>query len=325
MRRSISAPAAVAAVLAAIAAGHPASLAAPNDCLSAPNGAAPKGQHWYYHLDHTDNRKCWYLRDIGAAAAAPAAASSQSANAPPAAAAIRRAAPAPKVQAAMIAQPAERTAPPTQAPDPWPQPSRAAAASADASNADALASQPATAKPMTGPTAAPSQPAATPNAGSVWTDPPPTAAFAQHTAAAPAVPNAAVAAPEPAPSVVADPSARRAPAKKRAAAPRETQVPVVPASAGPTATSVIQNVLIVFLAALLAGAVFAVFALLRRRRPMRGGAAANAPRFGSGPERDDGLWLKWPRRSNDAQPASPIQNSLIPQQVKIARQSAPHR
>ncbi len=38
-----------------------------NECLSAPNGASPNGQHWYYHLDRAKNRKCWYLRAIDAA------------------------------------------------------------------------------------------------------------------------------------------------------------------------------------------------------------------------------------------------------------------
>ena len=31
------------------------------DCLAEPNRDAPPGQHWYYHLDHANDRKCWYL------------------------------------------------------------------------------------------------------------------------------------------------------------------------------------------------------------------------------------------------------------------------
>jgi hypothetical protein len=31
------------------------------DCLTEPNRDAPSGQHWYYHLDHANDRKCWYL------------------------------------------------------------------------------------------------------------------------------------------------------------------------------------------------------------------------------------------------------------------------
>jgi Sel1 repeat len=32
-----------------------------NDCLTAPNASSPRGQHWYYHMDLPNNRKCWYL------------------------------------------------------------------------------------------------------------------------------------------------------------------------------------------------------------------------------------------------------------------------
>ena len=32
-----------------------------NDCLTAPNASSPRGQHWYYHTDLPNNRKCWYL------------------------------------------------------------------------------------------------------------------------------------------------------------------------------------------------------------------------------------------------------------------------
>ena len=39
-------------------AGRPAVAA---DCLVEPNRDTPPGQHWYYHLDHGTDRKCWYL------------------------------------------------------------------------------------------------------------------------------------------------------------------------------------------------------------------------------------------------------------------------
>ncbi len=46
-----------------VALGAHQALAAPtNECLSAPKGVSPKGQHWYYHLDRATQRKCWYLR-----------------------------------------------------------------------------------------------------------------------------------------------------------------------------------------------------------------------------------------------------------------------
>ena len=44
------------------------------DCVAEPNRDAPPGQHWYYHLDHANDRKCWYLHATvpGGAAEAPA-------------------------------------------------------------------------------------------------------------------------------------------------------------------------------------------------------------------------------------------------------------
>jgi hypothetical protein len=38
------------------------STARADDCLTAPGSPAPDGSHWYYHLDSTKQRKCWYLR-----------------------------------------------------------------------------------------------------------------------------------------------------------------------------------------------------------------------------------------------------------------------
>lgn len=31
------------------------------DCLAAPNSSTPPGSHWYYRIDRTRQRKCWYL------------------------------------------------------------------------------------------------------------------------------------------------------------------------------------------------------------------------------------------------------------------------
>src|SRR5690349_9525465 len=58
---SVAIPASVAALVAVCA--SQASHAATEQCLAAPNGAAPKGQHWYYHADRATQRKCWYLHD----------------------------------------------------------------------------------------------------------------------------------------------------------------------------------------------------------------------------------------------------------------------
>ena len=40
-----------------------------DECLAKPNGPTPKGQHWYYRIDHANGgRQCWYLRaEIGRA------------------------------------------------------------------------------------------------------------------------------------------------------------------------------------------------------------------------------------------------------------------
>ena len=34
-------------------------------CLAGPKGAAPKGSHWYYRIDHATKRSCWYVRAEG--------------------------------------------------------------------------------------------------------------------------------------------------------------------------------------------------------------------------------------------------------------------
>jgi len=86
-------------------AGRPA-LAA--DCLVEPNRDTPPGQHWYYHLDHGTDRKCWYLHATVPAGAAEAPAMElQSVH--------RRAVPAPELQrrqAAPALEPQRRQAAP---------------------------------------------------------------------------------------------------------------------------------------------------------------------------------------------------------------------
>ncbi|WP_183256722.1 hypothetical protein [Bradyrhizobium sp. CIR48] len=56
------------APLAAVSQNAPAPSSTANaaaDCLASPKGAAPQGQHWYYRLDRTTKRQCWYLRAAG--------------------------------------------------------------------------------------------------------------------------------------------------------------------------------------------------------------------------------------------------------------------
>jgi hypothetical protein len=38
---------------------------AADDCLAGPNAAAPQGGHWYYRVDRTTHRECWYLGPEG--------------------------------------------------------------------------------------------------------------------------------------------------------------------------------------------------------------------------------------------------------------------
>lgn len=90
--------------------GVPAS-AAPDNCLTAPSGAAPQGSHWYYRLERGTQRKCWRLvkkdqkEQNAAARAAPTPEGDDDADdaAPPASAA---AVPAARAAAPRLAEPA---------------------------------------------------------------------------------------------------------------------------------------------------------------------------------------------------------------------------
>jgi hypothetical protein len=39
--------------------------AAADNCLSGPKGETPPGSHWYYRIDRSTKRQCWYLREEG--------------------------------------------------------------------------------------------------------------------------------------------------------------------------------------------------------------------------------------------------------------------
>jgi hypothetical protein len=51
---------AVVAVTARASRAEPAADA----CLSKPNAMPPQGSHWYYRIDRTTNRRCWYLAPL---------------------------------------------------------------------------------------------------------------------------------------------------------------------------------------------------------------------------------------------------------------------
>lgn len=64
----------VAALLAALAGEAIAAEAhAEANCLAAPGAQSPPGHHWFYRIERTKQRKCWYLRAQGAAEATAAA------------------------------------------------------------------------------------------------------------------------------------------------------------------------------------------------------------------------------------------------------------
>jgi hypothetical protein len=92
-------------VISTAEAATPATQAAAESCLSAPKGATPSGSHWYYRIDRTTKRQCWYLReesdkaDDKFARAAPP----ESSSAPPSAAAEPAAAQPPTITRKSIA------------------------------------------------------------------------------------------------------------------------------------------------------------------------------------------------------------------------------
>ncbi|WP_409189055.1 hypothetical protein [Bradyrhizobium sp. RDM4] len=126
------------APLAAVSQNAPSAPSAPStastanpagDCLAAPKGTAPQGQHWFYRLERSTKRQCWYLRAEGGKAAT----TTQSASSAP----QPNSAPTPSVQDAH----AEYIAPQSTAPTAQPAP--AAAPQAATTDADSNAQPPA--------------------------------------------------------------------------------------------------------------------------------------------------------------------------------------
>lgn len=150
---------------------------AASDCLASPKGVAAQGQHWFYRLERTTKRQCWYLRAEGAKEGAKAVptvqATADASNAAPAA-----------PQSVQNAH-AEFVAPQASAAPSAPGPAAAAPQQASGTSADADAAQPAVATPWpdaavaaaspapqpspattSAPAPAPVQPSATPAASS---------------------------------------------------------------------------------------------------------------------------------------------------------------
>jgi hypothetical protein len=80
----------VSAIFASFLAGAPFTTAshsaasAADDCLSGPKDQTPQGRHWYYHIDHTTKRHCWYLADEREPLSQTAAPNSSASVKPPA-------------------------------------------------------------------------------------------------------------------------------------------------------------------------------------------------------------------------------------------------
>jgi hypothetical protein len=74
MRLTSRVPPIFASLLATmIAIGTGSAARAARDCIEQPTGQVSQGAHWYYHVDRTNKRRCWYL---GMPAATPPQAAS---------------------------------------------------------------------------------------------------------------------------------------------------------------------------------------------------------------------------------------------------------
>jgi hypothetical protein len=160
-------------------------------CLSEPNGEAPAGKHWYYHIERGTGRHCWYVRgEDDKPVRAETSESAQTKEKSPrteteavrsiadahaelplrtgiettAAAVPPSAAPAPADVTGSV--PASAAAPPLRAASPWPAPSSLAqpAQSAMAAADEPAASQ---AAPVPGPPVAQPAPVIERNIGSL--------------------------------------------------------------------------------------------------------------------------------------------------------------
>ena len=116
------APLAAVSQTAPSAPGAASTANAASDCLASPKGVAPQGQHWFYRLERSTKRQCWYLRAEGSKAASTTqtADGTQQPDSPPPQSVQNARAEyiAPQSGAAPIAQPAPAAAPPSTQPAP---------------------------------------------------------------------------------------------------------------------------------------------------------------------------------------------------------------
>jgi hypothetical protein len=185
---------ATAAVAACAAFALPSASRAAGDCLSAPSGQSPSGQHWFYRVDRENGRKCWYLAQVGERVHR---------TAPVRHAETSRAAPAARSTGERVAS-SQSQAAGGKAPDDTALKSVDAAAPSDPSGRGLTTGQAAAASPPPSP---PSPQRSNPFAG--WPDPAAGSAASSAAAAVPSVPDA--------PAILAAPAAATAQAPAAAA------------------------------------------------------------------------------------------------------------
>jgi len=346
MRQPSSTAVKIAALLAAlvIVAGSEVSRVAADECLAAPNGPAPKGQHWFYHLDRATQQKCWYLREPGAQAKAPAApplqhADDSAAPAPlPDSTAKPVVAPVASVDAAKGAEPSPPAPDPSaRAVGPAAAPSALPSRHADENGAlDVVRPGPIAPVAPAGPGPAASEPEApAPALSAPATDPEPvrdTAILpsepppAQDTVQADVAPDGA------SPPMDADPVTTGAIARPDTIGARDTPPAGAVAPDSASTSTLAENIFVIALAAALAGVVSAIFVAVRRRKRVKLQASEidlaagdMFPRFGSKADRESGGWFRFERRRVRPRQTAPIETSLIPEQVAMSRPQASPR
>jgi len=65
-----------------VAIGTTSAAGAARDCIEQPTGQVSQGAHWYYHVDRTNKRRCWYL-ELSPTMAPQAASPEQQPDEPP--------------------------------------------------------------------------------------------------------------------------------------------------------------------------------------------------------------------------------------------------
>ncbi|MCG6204109.1 hypothetical protein LPW26_05640 [Rhodopseudomonas sp. HC1] len=280
------------------------------ECLTAPQGAAPAGSHWFYRTDHANKRKCWYVRaktdaagpataatdsapdEDQAANAGPTAARSEAASAATSAAPTATPKPAPAAAAPLRPSIANARAEVHGAPEPAPM--REAAPQPSASQFPAPLPTVTTASD-----ASAASPQATPQGSPVdqrWAD-----AHASDASAA----------------ATADASSKLRTAAQNAVAKGGTPANVAIATAGSAATLIAALLAALALAGLIVGGIFK----FGRREPAVRRDVNGRPDIWSAaakPALASDLALDQP--TQDIEPSPPVQPVEPPSWIKAARQ-----